>query len=110
MYSITGHKRTGPCNYLLWLARLLLAHYLYCPTRTHSRFASPNSKPKNRDANTIFPVSAQSAATRSFASRSATSEISAFMTGFDRAVTVDLGAAGGCGEHAGMAAAGRLDG
>ena len=37
------------------------------------------------------------------------SEISAFMTGFDRAVTVDLGAAGGCGEHAGMAAAGRLD-
>ena len=38
------------------------------------------------------------------------SEISAFMTGFDRAVTVDLGAAGGCGEHAGMAAAGRLDG
>ena len=35
------------------------------------------------------------------------SEISAFMTGFDRAVTVDLGAAGGCGEHAGMAAAGR---
>ena len=38
------------------------------------------------------------------------SEISAFMTGFDRAVTVDLGAAGGCGEHAGMDAAGRLDG
>ena len=59
MYSITGHKRTGPCNYLLWLARLLLAHYLYCPTRTHSRFASPNSKPKNRDANTIFPVCAK---------------------------------------------------
>ena len=30
------------------------------------------------------------------------SEISAFMTGFDRAVTVDLGAAGRCGEHAGI--------